>query len=50
MTNATTINPINELKDEHQAVKLTLRILGEISTRLMKSEKVGSRQISLLII
>ncbi|MGE5582192.1 MAG: hemerythrin domain-containing protein [Bacillota bacterium] len=45
----TTVNPINELKDEHQAVKLTLRILGEISTRLIEGKKTEPAHLDELI-
>jgi Uncharacterized conserved protein len=34
------MNPISELKDEHQAVKLTLEILAQISAKLAQGQKV----------
>ena len=34
------MNPIEELKDEHQAVKLTLQILAKISARLSQGKEV----------
>lgn len=49
MTNTTTLNPITELKDEHQAVKLTLRILGKISTKLKENEKVEAEHLDQLL-
>ena len=49
MTIITTQNPIAELKDEHQAVKLTLRILGKISARLTRGEKVELTHLDQLL-
>lgn len=34
------MNPISELKDEHQAVKLTLAVLAEIASKLSKGQVV----------
>jgi hemerythrin-like domain-containing protein len=49
MTNANDNNPIVELKDEHQAVKLTLRILGKISGKLTAGERVEPEHLDQLL-
>ena len=43
------MNPIAELKDEHQAVKLTLKILGEISSRLSQGRDVDLTHLDQLL-
>jgi hemerythrin-like domain-containing protein len=43
------MNPISELKDEHQAVKLTLEILGRISVLLSKGQKVDLAHLDLIL-
>ncbi len=49
MTNTITLNPISELKDEHQAVKLTLRILEKISNKLTEGGKVDLEHLDELL-
>ena len=43
------IDPINELKDEHQAVKVTLTILGEVALRLSRGQAVDLAHLDQLL-
>lgn len=43
------ISPINELKDEHQAVKVSLSILGEIALRLSRGQAVDLAHLDQLL-
>lgn len=43
------ISPINELKDEHQAVKVSLTILGEIALRLSRGQPVDLAHLDQLL-
>ncbi|MGE5606151.1 MAG: hemerythrin domain-containing protein [Bacteroidota bacterium] len=42
-------SPINELKDEHQAVKVTLTILGEIALRLSRGQAIDLAHLDQLL-
>ncbi len=43
------MNPISELKDEHQAVKLTLTVLGKIASKLSLGQKVDLTHLDQLL-